>query len=79
VEAFCRGDHRKPTRVLLRHGLNESDRAAAAVAATKAAAEVAETAASAIEPGDAERAVQAALECQNTEESSGDFMQKSCC
>jgi hypothetical protein len=62
---------------LLRRGLNESARAAAAaaLAATRAAAEAAQIAAAAIESGDAETAAQAALECQKTAESSAKFIQ----
>lgn len=68
VEAFWAGRDRKPTRVLLRRGVNESARAAAAAAAVaaQAAAEAAAAAAAAIESGDATSAAEAALECEKS-------------
>lgn len=78
VEAFWAGRDRKPTRVLLRRGVNESARAAAAAAAVaaRAAAEAAAAAAAAIESGDAARAGEAALECQNAATAAKEFIQK---
>ncbi|KAL7547615.1 hypothetical protein ACHAWF_010906 [Thalassiosira exigua] len=78
VEAFWRGEGRKPSRVLLRHGDN-----AMAVAVAKAAAEAAAAAAeasakaqAAIETGDAELAAEAALECQRAAMASNEHIQR---
>lgn len=78
VEAFWEGKDRKPVRVLLRRGRNEAARAAAAAAAVaaQAAANAAAVAASAIESGDADRAAQAALECQAAATASQEFIQR---
>lgn len=78
IESFWKGKHRKPTRVLLRRGVNEAARAAAAAAAVaaKAASEAATAAAEAIESGDAARAAQAALVCQAAATASQEFIQK---
>mmetsp|Transcript_19826 Transcript_19826/g.34144 ORF Transcript_19826/g.34144 Transcript_19826/m.34144 type:complete len:765 (+) Transcript_19826:231-2525(+) len=78
VEEFWKGEGRKPSRVLLRHGDN-AVAIAVAKAAAKAAAAAAEASAkakAAIETGDAELAAEAALECQQAAMASNDFIQK---
>lgn len=78
VEEFWKGENRKPSRVLLRHGDNAMA-IAVAQAAAKAAAAAAEASAkakAAIETGDAEMAAEAALECQQAAMASNDFIQK---
>jgi len=78
VEEFWKGEGRKPTRVLLRHGDNAMA-IAVAKAAAKAAAAAAEASAkakSALETGDAELAAEAALECQKAAMASNEFIQK---
>ncbi|KAL7491012.1 hypothetical protein ACHAWT_000500 [Skeletonema menzelii] len=78
VEEFWKGDGRKPTRVLLRHGDNAMA-IAVAKAAAKAAAAAAEASAkakTALETGDAELAAEAALECQKAAMASNEFIQK---
>lgn len=66
VEAFWRGDDRKPTRVLLRKGENVQAQAAAAAAAVaaQAAADAAKAALEAVESGEADIAAEAAFESQ---------------
>ncbi|KAL7510003.1 hypothetical protein ACHAXN_006948 [Cyclotella atomus] len=78
VEGFWRGEGRKPSRVLLRHGDNAMAIAVAKAAAkaAQAAAEASEKAKTALETGDAELAAEAALECQNAAMASNDFIQK---
>lgn len=78
VEEFWRGDERKPSRVLLRHGDNAMAVAVAQAAANAAAsaAEASAKAKAAIETGDAELAAEAALECQRAAMASNDFIQK---
>ncbi|KAL7469987.1 hypothetical protein ACHAXS_010243 [Conticribra weissflogii] len=78
IEEFWRGEGRKPTRVLLRHGDNARAIAVAKAAAkaAAAAAEASEKAKAAIESGDAELAAEAALECQMAAMASNDFIQK---
>ena len=78
IEEFWRGEGRKPSRVLLRHGDNAMAIAVAKAAAkaAAAAAEASEKAKEAIETGDAELAAEAALECQQAAMASNDFIQK---
>jgi len=78
IEEFWKGEGRKPTRVLLRHGDNARAIAVAKAAAkaAAAAAEASEKAKAAIESGDAELAAEAALECQMAAMASNDFIQK---
>jgi hypothetical protein len=68
VESFWKGKGRKPTRVLLRRGVNAQARAAAEAAsqAARAAAAAARLARDAIESGDATQAAEAAIEAQKT-------------
>ncbi|GKY97435.1 hypothetical protein MPSEU_000702000 [Mayamaea pseudoterrestris] len=72
VEAFWKAADRKPTRVLLRRGINAQARAAAksAAKAAEAAADAAKQAASALESGDATKAAEAAIACQNSAQAS---------
>eukprot|EP00804_Cyclotella_cryptica_P029244 CCRYP_011658-RD/>CCRYP_011658-RD protein AED:0.03 eAED:0.03 QI:264/1/1/1/1/1/5/814/544 len=78
IEEFWRGEGRKPSRVLLRHGDNAMAVAVAKAAAkaAAAAAEASEKAKVALETGDAELAAEAALECQRAAMASNDFIQK---
>lgn len=78
VEHFWRGEGRKPSRVLLRHGDNARAIAVAKAAAQAAqsAAEASEKAKTALETGDAELAAEAALECQRAAMASNEFIQK---
>ncbi|KAL7489383.1 hypothetical protein ACHAW6_014978 [Cyclotella cf. meneghiniana] len=78
IEEFWRGEGRKPSRVLLRHGDNAMAVAVAKAAAkaAAAAAEASEKAKAALETGDAELAAEAALECQKAAMASNDFIQK---
>jgi len=76
VEAFWKADGRKASRVLLRHGDN-----AMAIAVAQAAAQAAESAAEAsrlaqeaIESGNAERAAELALKCQDAALESNAFI-----
>lgn len=72
VESFWKGVDRKPTRILLRRGVSMQARGAAKLAAMAAenAAAAAQAAAAAIESGDASKAAEAAIECQNSAEAS---------
>jgi pyrimidine deaminase RibD-like protein len=78
VERFWKGEGRKPTRVLLRRGINARARAAAAAAAVaaEAAAKSAKAAAEAIESGDAARAAQVAIEYKKSAQASAEFIQQ---
>ena len=78
IEAFWAARDRKPTRVLLRRGVSEPARAAAAAAAEAAqkAAAAAQAAAEAIETGDATRAAEAALECEAAARTSQEVVHK---
>jgi hypothetical protein len=72
VEAFWTATHRKPSRILLRHGDN-----AQAIAAAKAAAAAADAALAAqnsISSGDAEMVAEAALECQQAATAATEFI-----
>lgn len=77
VEAFWRGDGRKPTRILLRRGVNAQARAAAEAAklAAQAAADAALEATNAIEAGDAARAANIAIDYQKKAEAAIKFIQ----
>lgn len=76
VEAFWRGEDRRPTRVLLRRGAHAQARAAAesAAEAAKAAAAAAQHAVDAVESGSAEQAASAALECQQAAQKANDLV-----
>lgn len=76
IEAFWKGNNRKPTRVILRRGENEAAEAEAkaAAAAAKKAAKAAALAAAAIETGDAARAAEAAIACQQSAQASAEFV-----
>jgi pyrimidine deaminase RibD-like protein len=78
IEAFWKSDSRKPSRILLRHGDNAQAVAAAKAAseAAKAAAGAAEVASQAILTGDAERAAEAALKCQEAALAASKYIQK---
>mmetsp|Transcript_14887 Transcript_14887/g.14352 ORF Transcript_14887/g.14352 Transcript_14887/m.14352 type:complete len:691 (-) Transcript_14887:294-2366(-) len=78
VEAFWNSESRKPSRILLRHGDNAQAVAAAKAAseAAKAAAGAAEVAAQAILTGDAEKAAEAALRCQQAALAATEFIQQ---
>jgi hypothetical protein len=72
VEAFWKAPGRKPTRILLRRGMNAQARGAAKAAAkaAEAAADAANKAAAALESGDAAKAAEAAIACQNSAQAS---------
>ena len=78
VESFWQAKGRKPTRVLLRRGVNAQARAAAEAAAVsaQAAAKAAAEAAAAIESGDAARAAEAAIECERSAQEKTQFIQQ---
>jgi hypothetical protein len=78
VEAFWRGEGRKPTRVLLRKGRSSQAEGAARAAAeaAKAAASAALAAKEAIETGEAESAAEAAMEYQNAALAAAEMIQK---
>lgn len=70
IEKYWKGGHRKPARILLRHGSNAAAAAAAkkAAAAAAVASVAAEHAMKMAETGDAEDAADAALEAQKAAE-----------
>ena len=72
VEGFWKATGRKQTRVLLRRGIDTQARAAAKAAAkaAEAASEAAKQAAGALESGDATKAAEAAIACQNSAQAS---------
>ena len=78
IESFWKSDSRKPSRILLRHGDNAQAVAAAKAAsqAAKAAAAAAEEASQAILKGEAERAAEAALQCQEAALKATEFIQQ---
>lgn len=78
IEAFWRGKGRKPTRVLLRRGLNAQARAAAeaAAVAAQAAAKAAVAAVEALESGDAAAAAEAAVDYQRSAMAETKYIQK---
>lgn len=78
VEAFWKGEGRKPTRILLRRGDNAQAAAAAEAAAraAQAAADAAKAALDAIESGDAADAAEAALESQKAAMEATEYVQK---
>lgn len=79
VESFWKSNSsRKPSRILLRHGDNAQAVAAAKAAseAAKAAAAAAEEASQAILKGEAERAAEAALQCQEAALKATEFIQQ---
>lgn len=78
IEAFWKGDNRKPTRVLLRRGNDAQARAAAELAASeaKAAAEAAAAAVEAIETGDASKYAERTLEHQKKADEAASEVQR---
>ena len=78
VEAFWRGEGRKPTRVLLRRGENAQAQAAAkaAAGAAQGAALAAERALEMLETGDAAEAAELALECQDIAAKAAAYIQE---
>jgi len=78
VEAFWRGEGRKPTRVLLRKGRSSQAEGAARAAAeaAKACAKAALATKEAIETGEAESAAEAAMEYQNAALAATEMIQK---
>lgn len=78
VEAFWKGEDRKPTRVLLRKGRSTQAEGAARAAATaaEAAARAALAAKEAIETGEAESAAEAAMEYQTAALKATEMIQK---
>ena len=78
VEAFWRGEGRKPTRVLLRKGRSSQAEGAARAAAeaAKAAAKAALATKDAIETGEAESAAEAAMEYQTAALKATEMIQK---
>ena len=78
LDAFWKGEGRKPTRVLLRRGSSAQARAAANVAkeCARMAAEFAEQCAQAIESGEAFKAAEMAIQSQKNAEIAAEKVQK---